>query len=213
MFAVCLLVARIRTCPGNMVLTLLEHAKHRVAELRGTCKQGSYWDIAVDIHSCQGILSYAEHLESAGCLARALSMMQPESVSAEVLNKVGFGVLVNLDLNKTYVTIAAVIGGGLVAQEEQRDITNMVDEVNFDLGRRGPGWAKCAVILFVRFPDVESFVGSLAGKQNLVRAAADWFPTRQHDECKFHHVIYMKGRAWEVRGGSQPEGTGASLVL
>jgi len=148
----------------------------------------------------------------AGGLTTALSMMQPKAVSAQVLNSCGIGALINFDLNKTHVAIAAVIDGGPVTQEEQREITQMVDEVVFDLRRRGPSWAMSAAILIVRFPDIESFVRSLGGEKNLIRATADRFPTRQRDECKFQNVIYTMGLAWEVRDGVKPQGTGKSLL-
>jgi len=139
----------------------------------------------------------------AGGLTMALSMMTPKSTTADALNKCGIGALIDMDYKKLHVVIAACIDGGPVIQEEQRTITTMVDEVVFDLRRRGPAWAKNAAILILRFPDVESFVKSLDGERNLMRATTQ-FPTRQRDECKWKNVIYTMGLAWEVPQPSTP---------
>jgi len=143
--------------------------------------------------------------KAAGCLAKALSMTWPKIVSAEVLNSVGIGALINFEVNKTRVTIATGINGGIVTQEEQREITTMLGEVNFYLLCRDPNLAMSGVIL------IESVVRRLAGKRNQMRAAADCFPTRHRDECKFQKCELHKVLSWEVRGGLQPGGKGASL--
>lgn len=127
----------------------------------------------------------------------ALSMMTPKSTTANDLSKCGIGALIDMDYTKLHVVVAACIDGGAVTQEEQRSITTMVDEVVFDLRRRGPAWAQNAAVLIVRFPDVDSFINSMAGERNLRRATTR-FPTRQRDECKWENVIYTLGLAWEV---------------
>lgn len=79
-----------------------------------------------------------------------------------------------------------------MTQEEQRTVAEIVDEVVFDLRRRGPDWAKDTAIFTVRFPDVQSFVKSLDGERSLVRT--DRFKTRQHDiDCGVNKPL-----AWEV---------------
>jgi len=139
----------------------------------------------------------------AGGLTMALSMMKPNGAKKEELNKCGIGALIDMDVAKMHVAIAVCIDGGPVTQEEQRTITTMVDEVVFDLRRRGADWAKNTAILIVRFPDSESFVKSLNGERNLMRATTR-FPTRQRDECKWKNVIYTMGLAWEVPDQAKP---------
>jgi len=125
----------------------------------------------------------------------ALSMMQPTNATAEILNPIGLG-FNGMDLSQLCFAICAVIDGGPVTQEEQREITTIVDEVVYDLRRRGPPWAKNAAILIVRFPDVESFIKSLQGDKNLIRTGR--FPTRQRDTFEYGDVIFTMGFAWET---------------
>jgi len=100
-----------------------------------------------------------------------------------------------------------------VTQEEQRTITTMVDEVVFDLRRMGADWAQNTTILIVRFPDSESFVKSLNGERNLMRATTR-FPTRQRDECVWKKVAYQLRLAWEVpdQAKSLPADRGESML-
>jgi len=143
----------------------------------------------------------------------ALSMMKPNSASKEDLNKCGIGALIDMDVSNMHVAIAVCIDGGPVSQEEQRTITTIVDEVVFDLRRSGADWAKNTAILIVRFPDSESFVNSLNGQRNLVRATSR-FPTRQRDECKWKNETYTMGLAWEapVQAQPVPADHGASML-
>jgi len=118
----------------------------------------------------------------AGGLTMALSIMRPKKVTTPELNHCGIRELCNKDYSRLHVAIAACIDGGPVTQEEQQTMATMVDEVVFDICRRGPAWAQNAAVLIVRFPDVESFVQSLDGERNLVRAP-EAFKTRQNDKC------------------------------
>jgi len=127
----------------------------------------------------------------------ALSLMRPNVTKQEDLGKCGIGLLPGMDLSQMHVAIAVCIDGGPVTQEEQRTITTMVDEAVFDLRRRGADWTKNTAILIVRFPDSESFVKSLNGERNLVRATGR-FPTRQRDNCIANGVCFTMGLAWEV---------------
>jgi len=131
----------------------------------------------------------------AGGLTTALSMMQPTETNAGKLKQIGLG-FSGMDLSKLRFAIAAVIDGGPVAQEEQREMASIVDEVVYDLRRRGPSWAKNAAILLVRFPDVESFIKSLQGDKNLIRTSR--FPTRQRDTFEFQKDFFTQGFAWET---------------
>jgi len=56
-------------------------------------------------------------------------------------NKCGTGALIDMDLQSLHVAMAARIDGGPMTQEEQRSKTAIVDEVVFDLHRRGQSWA------------------------------------------------------------------------
>jgi len=109
----------------------------------------------------------------------------------------GVGNLTPMDQSKMRVVIAVVIDGGPVTQEEQRTVSSMVDEVVFDLRRRGVTWAKSAAVLIARFPDVEAFIQSLDRTRNLMRAAMR-FPTRQKDEHKWNTIFFQMSLAWEV---------------
>jgi len=151
----------------------------------------------------------------AGGLTMALSMMQPGDATKENLNKCGIGALIDMDVSKMHVAIAVCIDGGPVTQEEQRTITTMVDEVVFDLRRRGADWAKNTAIFIVRFPDAEAFVRSLNGERNLMRATKSFTKSRQRDECKWKNVIYTMGLTWEVPvpAKSVPAERGASMFV
>jgi len=70
-------------------------------------------------------------------LTMALSMMKPNGAKEEERNKCGIGRFTGMDVAKMHVAIAMCIDGGPVTHEEQRPITTMVDEVVFDLRRRG----------------------------------------------------------------------------
>jgi len=107
----------------------------------------------------------------AGGLTMALNMQKPTSVSPENALACGIGKLANMDLSEMRVVIAACIDGGEVTQEEQRTATSIIDEVVFDLRRRGIRWAKNTAIFLTRFPTVESLVESLNGNRNLKRAS------------------------------------------
>jgi len=143
----------------------------------------------------------------AGGLTTALSMMQPTETNAGKLKQIGLG-FSGMDLSKLRFAIAAVIDGGPVAQEEQREMASIVDEVVYDLRRRGPSWAKNAAILLVRFPDVESFIKSLQGDKNLIRTSR--FPTRQRDTFEFQRLFHTRirmgdhsiGRLWTSKSSS-----------
>jgi len=144
----------------------------------------------------------------AGGLTMALSMMQPTYATAELLNPIGLG-FNGMDLSQLRFAICAVIDGGPVTQEEQREITTIVDEVVYDLRRRGPHWAKNAAVLIVRFPDVESFIKSLQGDKNLIRTGR--FPTRQRDTFEYQNDIFTMGFAWET--ATQSAGYGQTNLL
>jgi len=131
----------------------------------------------------------------AGGLTMALSTMEPTSATAETLHSIGLGYN-GMDLSELRFAIAVVIDGGPVTQQEQREMTQMVDEVVYDLRRRGPSWAKNAGVLLVHFPDVESFIKSLQGDKNLIRTSR--FPTRQRDTCELEKDIFTQGFAWET---------------
>jgi len=141
-----------------------------------------------------------------GGLTMALNR-PPRTTTKETLNQMGIGALINMDLNKLHVAIAVVIDGGDVTQDEQKEMTSIVDEVVFDLRRRGTSWAMNTVILMVRFPDVESFVSSIAGDRNLMRTTC--FETRQRDECNYNNQIFSSSLAWEAGAAS---GKGFSLL-
>lgn len=129
-----------------------------------------------------------------GGLTMALTMMEPKELTAEDLRSVGIGKTM-MDINELHVVIAAVIDGGHVTQEEQREIPEMIDEVVFDLRRRGYSWAANALVLLVRFPDIESIVKSLDGEKNLVRSHR--LKTRQVDHLKFGSKALRLPMAWE----------------
>jgi len=143
----------------------------------------------------------------AGGLTMALSMSQPTYTTGEILNPIGLG-FNGMDLSQLHFAVAAVIDGGPVTQEEQREITTIVDEVVYDLRRRGPSWAKNAAVLIVRFPDVESFIRSLQGDKNLIRT--EQFPTRQRDTFEYRNDIYTMGFAWET---TESAGRGETNLL
>jgi len=139
----------------------------------------------------------------AGGLTAALSMMQPEPLTPDWLRSVCIEGLGRVDLGSTHFTVVATIDRGPVTQEEQREITHIMDEAALDLRRRGASWAISAAILTLRFPDVESFVRSLAGENNLIWAAKDLFPSRQcnavasclgEQEHHFGIVLFIKHR-------------------
>jgi len=143
----------------------------------------------------------------------ALSLMQPKLVTPQQLNNCGIGELVNMDYSKLHVAIAACIDGGPVSQEEQRTMATMVDEVVFDLRRRGPSWTQNVAVLIVRFPDVESFVQSLNGERNLVRAA-ETFHTRQYDKCMVPGEGAVRlGLAWQVPTHLHPQTAKGTSML
>jgi len=122
----------------------------------------------------------------------ALNTMEPQKVDQQALEQLEVKCLPHVNLDNLHVVIAVCIDGGPVTQEEQRTVAEIVDEVVFDLRRRGPDWAKDTAIFTVRFPDVQSFVKSLDGERSLVRT--DRFKTRQHDiDCGVNKPL-----AWEV---------------
>jgi len=77
----------------------------------------------------------------AGGLTMALTMMQPSGATKTGCHECGIGKFIGMDVAKMHVAIAVCIDGGPVTQEEQRTVTTMVDEVVFDLRRRGADWA------------------------------------------------------------------------
>jgi len=72
----------------------------------------------------------------AGALTMALSMMESTRLTKEDLKSIGIGDT-SMDFTELRVAIAVVIDGGPVTQEEQREIPEVIDEVVFDLRRRG----------------------------------------------------------------------------
>jgi len=130
----------------------------------------------------------------AGGLTMALSMTEPRELSTEDLKSIGIGDTL-MDVNKLHAAVAAVIDGGPVSQQEQREIPDLIDEVVFDLRRRGYPWAANALVLLVRFPDIESFVNSLDGVKNLVRSAR--LKTRQVDQFIFGNKLGELPLAWD----------------
>lgn len=139
----------------------------------------------------------------AGGLTIALSMIEPKPLTAEDLKRIGIG-NTNLDTKAMHVAIAALIDGGPMSKEEQRVIPEMVDEVVFDLRRRGYPWAASSLVLLVRFRDVESFVKSLDGHKNLVRSSS--FKTRQVDDFVFDNKPLQLPLAWECTDLATPKG-------
>jgi len=128
----------------------------------------------------------------------AWSMITPKCTTADDLNKSGMGALIDMDYTKLRVAVAACVDGWPVAQEEQRSITTMVDEVVYDLRCRGPAWAHNATIFITQFPDVDSFIKSLAGERNIMRAMTR-FPTRQTYACLFQNLLHTLDLGWEVQ--------------
>jgi len=139
----------------------------------------------------------------AGGLTMALSIMTPNNAKKEDLYNCGIGYLLGMDVSQMHVAIAVCIDWGPVTQEEQRTITSIVDEVVFDLHRRGADWTMNTAILTVRLPDAQSFVKSLNGERNLLRSTTTRFPTRQRDVCSWAGKVFTMGLAWAQHGRYQ----------
>jgi len=142
------------------------------------------------------------HGKVASGLKIALSIKSSVSVRPDDTKGLGVGRLFDMDTSKMRVVIAACIDGGPVAQEEQRIHKFIVDEVIFDLLKRGIDMATDAAIFITSFPGVKSLVESLNGTRNL-RLAHACFATRQHDECVglvdfSHWVLHGKLKAFQL---------------
>jgi len=161
-----------------------DHDKMRTLATKGFVIKNSQWN------------SYWRG-KVAGGLIMALSLMTPNNAKQEDLDKCGIGRLIDQDVSNMHVTIAVCIDGGPVTQEEQRTVTTIIDEVVFDLRRRGADWSRNTPILTDCFPDAESFVKSLNGERNIMRTTTR-FPTPQRDEWSWKGEFFSMGQAWEV---------------
>jgi len=145
-----------------------------------------------------------------GGLTMGLSMTRPTNIpSLSELKKLGMGSICDDSSQEIRVIIGTVIQGGPVTQQEHREIAEIADDVVFDLRRRGNAWADNARILLVSFPDVQTFLRSLAGECNLRRTQK--FDMRQRDKLTYGGDTFQMPLAWEAVSCCQPIVKGADL--